>query len=122
MRGIKQLEESVMADLDERRGADRDRMEQLVEIRWEAGGEDRSETGLLQNFSLRGLYLHAGVSLKEHLPAGKEVSCKFHTPPDLPTIGGQPLICHGKVSRVDELEEPTETIGIAVEIDTILIP
>ena len=122
MRGAGRTAAGTMADQEDRRDADRDRMEQMVEIRWEENGENRSETGLLQNFGLRGLYFHAGASLRDNFPVGKEVSCKFHTPADLPSIGGQPLVCHGKVSRVDELVEPAETIGVAVEIETILIP
>ena len=120
MRGLIQSGKvAAMAATDERREADRDRMEQMAELRW-GDGELKSSTCLLRNFSLRGLYLHAGESLREELSDGAAVSCKFHLPADLPSVGGLPVVCRGTVVRMEAVTDEPRTLGVAVQVDSIL--
>ena len=108
-----------MAATDERRDAERDRMEQMAELRW-GDREQESASCLLQNFSLRGIHLHAAASLREKLPEGVAVSCKFHLPADLPSVGGMPVVCRGTIIRSEIVEDKPETAGISVQVDSIL--
>ena len=110
---------TAMAAADERREADRDRMEKMAELRW-GDQELKSTTCLLRNFSLRGLYLHAGESLREELSDGAAVSCKFHLPADLPSVGGLPVVCRGIVIRMEAAKDEPQTMGVAVQVDSIL--
>ncbi len=108
-----------MAVTEERREADRDQLERMAELRWGGRGQEKA-TCLLQNFSLRGLYLHAAESLREKVTEGDSVSCKFHLPAELPSVGGMPVVCRGVVKRCEVVEGKPKTIGIAVEVDSIL--
>lgn len=109
-----------MSETVDRRQADRDPMEQRAEIRWTAEDTERSATALLQNFSLRGLFLHLKEELVKDLPPGTAVVCKFRAPADLPSIGGVPIECRGKVTRSEEVQGAAGTAGLAVEVETIL--
>ena len=108
-----------MAATDERREADRDQLERMAELRWGGRGQEKA-TCLLQNFSLRGLYLHAAESLRKKVTEGDSVSCKFRLPAELPSVGGMPVVCRGVVKRCEKIEGERETLGIAVEVDSIL--
>lgn len=110
---------TFLPDSGDRRKAERDSMQRLVEIRWKQDGEERQATALLQNFSLSGLYLLLSNKLQDNLKPETHVSCTLLVPEDIPSIGGMPWLCEGRVNRVNQPQEDPGSIGVGIKFSYI---